>query len=51
MTRAVSVLIFLALTAPLAQAKFFPACLKPDGDWVHGLTKKECKQLRGRWQR
>jgi hypothetical protein len=30
-------------------ASFYPACLKPDGDWLHGVTPQECRQLRGRW--
>jgi hypothetical protein len=32
-------------------ASFYPACLKPDGDWLHGVSRKECisKDIRGRW--
>jgi hypothetical protein len=30
-------------------ASFYPACLKPDGDWLHGVTPQECRQLRGHW--
>jgi len=30
---------------------FYPACLKKDGDWLHGVNRKECvgKDVRGRW--
>lgn len=32
-------------------SSFYPACLKPDGDWLHGVSRKECigKDVRGRW--
>jgi hypothetical protein len=46
-------LALIAILIPtLAGAdSFYPACLKPDGDWLHGVTRKECvsKDLRGRW--
>jgi hypothetical protein len=25
------------------------SCLKPDGDWLDGVTKKQCISLNGRW--
>jgi hypothetical protein len=46
--RAISVLVFLALSAPLAQAKFFPACLIKD-DWASGITRADCKRAHGTW--
>lgn len=30
-------------------ASFYPACLKRDGDWLHGVTPRECRQLGGHW--
>jgi hypothetical protein len=45
------ILALAFLLAPVASqaASFYPACLKPDGDWVHGLTPSECRQVHGRW--
>lgn len=47
------VLTMAFLLAPIvANAEsFYPACLKPDGDWLHGVTRKECisKDVRGHW--
>ena len=47
---AVLLLLILAIVSPRA-ASFYPACLKPDGDWLHGVTRKECvsRDIRGHW--
>jgi hypothetical protein len=26
-------------------------CLKPDEDWVDGVTRRECLSVHGRWKR
>ena len=26
------------------------SCLKADGDWLDGVTKKECKSIGGQWK-
>lgn len=47
---AVVLLLILMIVSPHAES-FYPACLKPDGDWLHGVTRKECvgRGVRGRW--
>lgn len=40
----------LLLPPAAAAADFFPACLKRDGDWLQGVTAKECHSLRGVWR-
>lgn len=50
--KSILMLAFMLSVVSTAHAEsFYPACLKPDGDWVHGLTRKECvgKELRGHW--
>lgn len=40
----------MAATANRAHsAPFYPACLKSDGDWLHGVTSRECRSLGGQW--
>lgn len=43
------VLAFLLAPAAASAASFYPACLKRDGDWLHGVTAKECRSLGGHW--
>lgn len=43
---------FMLSVATIANARpFYPACLKPDGDWLEGVTRKECigKDVHGKW--
>jgi len=42
-------ILMMMFGRPAHSASFYPACLKKDGDWVHGLTARECRQLRGHW--
>jgi hypothetical protein len=43
--------ILAAVSTSASAASFYPACLKPDGDWLHGVTRKECvsRDIKGRW--
>jgi hypothetical protein len=43
------ILILLMVPAAAAAANFYPACLKRDGDWLHGVTAAECRSLGGVW--
>lgn len=48
---AIVLVLLAALPRPAHSASFYPACLKPDGDWLHGVTRKEClsRDIKGRW--
>lgn len=41
----------LAVVSTANAGSFYPACLKRDGDWLQGITRKECigKDVRGQW--
>lgn len=33
----------------VSSAEAARSCLKRDGDWLHGVTKRECVSIGGRW--
>jgi hypothetical protein len=47
--KAMLILIVLMVPAATAAADFYPACLKRDGDWLHGVREDECRSLGGVW--
>lgn len=48
-TIVVCIILVVWFSRPAHSASFYPACLKPDGDWVHGVSARECRELRGHW--
>jgi hypothetical protein len=48
---AVALLFLILMIVPPHADSFYPACLKRDGDWLHGVSRKECigRDVRGRW--
>jgi hypothetical protein len=44
--KALLILIAMLLAAPAA-AVSRPDCLKRDGDWLQGVTAKECRSIGG----
>lgn len=49
--KAILIALTLITAAPAIAANFYPACLKRDGDWLHGVTAAECRALGGVWHR
>lgn len=50
--KSILMLVFMVCVVTSAHAEsFYPACLKRDGDWLHGVTRKECvgRDIRGHW--
>lgn len=47
----IAFMLAVVSTSANARDSFYPACLKPDGDWLQGVTRKECigKDVRGQW--
>lgn len=45
----IAIVLWLLATYAARSASFYPACLNPDGDWLHGVTARECRQLGGHW--
>lgn len=47
---ALAVVLFVT---PAAEAKCKPApmgCVKRDGDWMDGVSRSQCRSLRGSWE-